>query len=348
MNPDFIIDLFYYERVGARISVRSGAHGAMAYVGESQALAIGGSELEPWVARLAESIAANAPEHGDFRIVFEGSCWRGIKDHSNGSTQVMLRRLPTAMPGLDDLSIDPGLRTLLTHPWLNDGGLVLFGGLTGQGKTTVAGATVRTRLELFGGRAVAVEDVSELPMENNWGGGTCRQIEVNYDASREHDRGFAGAVRRAYRSMPASRPAILYIGEVRDVETAVEVVRAASNGMLVITTVHASDPVAGIVRLVSLAEHSMGATASIALAQALRLVVNQSIDLSPSVSGWNRAKYKSQVLLSNGGSSPAANLIRKGTFAQMQQVISQQNIRLQHHRSASGDVLLEQLNGSGS
>ena len=343
ISRDDIIDLYYYEEPdGASERHRA----AVAYVGTSQCVQLEGTDLGPWVGELARHIASNCPPHGDFRFEHEGTHWRGVKDHSNGTTNVALRRLPQHAPQLEALAIARPVRTILLHPWLNDGGLVLFAGLTGQGKTTTASATLCSRLQHFGGRAVAVEDVSEIPMEGTWGGGTCRQIAVDYFSAREHDRGFAGAVRRAYRSMPATRPAILYIGEVRDTETAAEVVKAASNGMLVITTVHAGDPAGAILRVVSLAEQSMGDTAAVSVAQSLRLVVHQSLSFVRSSEGWSRGTYEAIVLASDGASHPVANHIRKGTFPNMREVWTQQNIRIKNCRAEPADGVLHALLGN--
>lgn len=328
LELDHIIDLCLYVDADEASRVRIGADDAVAYVGASDCIPIEGSGLEAWVDRACAQINEQVQRDGDFQIAIDCTRWRGARRRSNGSTQVWLRRLPMAAATLADLAVPSGVRSLLTQPWLNDGGLVMFAGLTGQGKTTVATATVISRLLAFGGRAVAVEDVSEVPMEGRWGGGTCRQIAVDYDAAAERDSGFSGAVRYAYRCMPSARPAILYVGEVRDTETAVEVVRAASNGMLVISTIHAGDPQSALLRLSTLAAAGMGEAAAVSLAQAVRLVVSQTVRLRRDASGWSRGAYDMQIAASNGAASAVANHVRKGTIAQMQQTISLQNTRL--------------------
>lgn len=347
LDLDHVIDLCVYVASEEGCRVQVGAADAVAYVGESACVPIAGSGLESWVDGVCAQINAEMPRDGDFQIAIDGTRWRGARRKSNGTTQVWLRRLPVAAATLEDLSMPMGVRALLTQPWLNDGGLVLFAGLTGQGKTTAATATVTSRLLAYGGRAVGVEDVTEVPMEGRWGGGTCRQLTVDYDTDVPHDAGFSGAVRYAYRCMPAARPAILYVGEVRDTETAVEVVKSASNGMLVISTIHAGDPQAALLRLSALAAAGMGdASAMVALAQAVRLVVSQTVRLRRDVKGWSRGVYDMTIAASGGAASPLANNIRKGTFAQMQQIIDLQNTRLR--RAAPGASLLQQLLGDAA
>src|SRR5690606_38110089 len=122
---------------------------------------------------------------------------------------------------------------------------------------------------------------------------------------------------------------LLYVGEVRDTETAVEVLKAAANGMLVITTVHSFDPPSALLRLSSLAEHDMGAAANITLSQALRLVVHQRLSLDPAIVGWKRGKFTGTALVSDGPSHAVANHIRKGEFSQLPNVMLAQQVKIQ-------------------
>lgn len=331
---DKIVDLYYLEPVtGAPVeATRTGGQGAYVYYGPPQRADLRDTELADWATRLSEQVTAQFPSEEDFRIEFEGRTFRGCRDHSGLTTEVALRRLPRDVPLLSDLTFDHGgSRLLLEAPWLNQGGLVLFCGLTGQGKTTLAGATVRTRLERYAGRCVTVEDPAELPLEGFFGEGACRQLQVDYLAADPWRRGFAGAMRRAYRKLPATRPAILYVGEVRDHETAVELVKAALNGMLVVSTIHAHDPIAAVTRLVTMAEQTLGESASMLVGQALRLVMHHKLVLSAKSNGWKRGEFFGQVLYSDADNHPVANLIRTQRYAQLIQV---QNFQMSHVRNA--------------
>src|SRR5690606_29113191 len=127
--------------------------------------------------RLYEEVKQRFPQDEEFIIDFEGRVWRGSRDFNNLTTEIGFRRMPSDVPRLADLSFDQPLTpALLEGTWLNDGGIVVLCGLNGQGKTTCAGATIRSRLERFGGRAVTVEDLLELPLENRFGSGVCRQL----------------------------------------------------------------------------------------------------------------------------------------------------------------------------
>lgn len=328
-----IIDLVGYAslREDAPAGLRLGGAGAVCYYGPAACAELQGTALEGWVDDLFAHVARTVPAGvEDFRVTFAGLAFRGCRDHSaDYGEQLTFRRLPSAPPQLSDLRMEvPAIRTLLEGPWLNHGGLVLLCGLTGQGKTTIAGAAVRSRLEAYAGRCVTVEDVLEQPLEGIWGRGTCRQIRVDYETQDSRRFGFAGAVRRAYRSLPATRPAVLYIGEVRDVETATEVIKAAANGMLVITTIHAGDVMSALMRLLALGQQSLGSAAADALAAGVRIVAHHSLDLRPDMVGWGRGVFQGSAVVSNGNSSEVANLIRSQRLPMLNSVLSYQMTHL--------------------
>lgn len=325
---DQIVDLYYYEDVPEGSPFVAGGAGAYAYRGSPEATPLKDTPLEPWVDDLARHVAEAHPRAAqrDFRVSFRGRDFRATRHPQQHGTQACLRVLPTTTPSLDTLRLaEPMIRKVLAHDWLSDGGLVLFCGLTGMGKTTLASATITARLEAFGGRCVGVEDVLEMPLEGLWGKGSCRQLEVDYDDPGSVSHGFGGAIRAAYRSFPATRPAILYVGEVRDTETATEVVKAASNGMLVISTIHALDATTAIQRLVTLARTTMDDAAHDAVAQALRLVVYQQLRLDTTAAGWERGAISGHMLISDGAAHPVANLVRQKQFQGLAGVQSYQD-----------------------
>lgn len=347
-----ITDWYYYESVPDGAPFKEGAAGAYVYCGDNRCITIASlpdgdvrESLVEWINGIAEAVRTGHASSADFRVVHKGSPYRALRSNSLGLVQVSLRQLATTMPQLKELLIKPYLMRLLSHAWFNEGGLLLFSGLTGQGKTTVASAAVLHRLELFGGRAQVVVDVQEMPMEGVWGHGSCRQLQVDYTAAADREAGFAGAIRQAYRSMPATRPAILFVGEVRDTETAVEVVRAAANGMLVVSTIHAVDSKTALMRLVTLAEKEMGDAAASVTAEAVRMVVHQSIAFNSAAAGWNRASYNTQLLVSGGTSSAVANNIRRKAWEQMTSIINQQQLWLEGRGASSEVELMNRLRG---
>ncbi|MCD9046776.1 ATPase, T2SS/T4P/T4SS family [Luteimonas sp. MHLX1A] len=345
ISPSDVIDLYIYDRrsLGPGWAPSDDAY---FYTGCPTSVPVAGSPIASWVDRVATAAFSTPAGRADFRLELDGLSFRGMRCvQPSRPTQYALRQLPQVTPRLPDLSTNlPLIHELLMWDKLNEGGLVVLCGLTGQGKTTLASATVRSRLERFGGRCVTVEDICEAALEGIWGKGSCRQIEVDYDTANQVTHGFAGAVRRAYRSLPATRPAMLFIGEVRDGETAAEVVKAASNGMLVVTTVHSMDPASAIMRIADLAHAEMGDSALSALGQAVRLVVHQSLDLAPSGSGWSRGTVRCNALVCDGPSHPIANMIRERDYKHAAGIQSRQSIWLRQAGSVS--ELLREIGSS--
>jgi twitching motility protein PilT len=181
-----------------------------------------------------------------------------------------------------------------------------------------------------GGQVPAtLEDPVELPLHGHIGGGFCLQKNVNPDDPYEER--FARGIVDAMREFPGSaKSATLVVGEVRDAETAGQLVRAANNGMLVITTVHASNARTALQRLFTLAAQTMGETVALQdLALATRVVIHQRLDFpDPAAIGWQRGRLTGEVLFVAGDDAPASSIIRSGDLNKLKDVIDQQRIWL--------------------
>lgn len=140
-------------------------------------------------------------------------------------------------------------------------GLILINGPTGSGKTTLAGALLQEYLINYGGVAVTIEDPPEINFPETYlnGKGRVFQTEVmNGD--------FATGCQNSMRYAPR----YILLGEVRDRKAADQAIRAAINGHLVITTIHAGSIEEAIDTLNRLAD----AGSSHILAQGLRAVLD--------------------------------------------------------------------------
>jgi twitching motility protein PilT len=136
---------------------------------------------------------------------------------------------------------------------------------------------------------------------------------------------------------------MLLVGEVRDGETAGELVRAAVNGTLVLTTIHASDPKTAVARLSALASQTLGRdSANDLVASAVRLVFHQKLTLVPHESAWRRGRLSGEVLINPHDASPAANNIRDGAFAQLNHTLAAQSrILSRFHRPPFTEIVKE-------
>jgi general secretion pathway protein E len=119
---------------------------------------------------------------------------------------------------------------MLTIPF----GMILISGPTGSGKTTTLYASVNT-LDSMKRKIVTVEDPAEYRLKD------ITQIQVNPLAGVTFTTGL--------RSILRLDPDIIFIGEIRDGETAAIAVQAAQTGHTVLSSIHASDTTGVLARL---------------------------------------------------------------------------------------------------
>lgn len=248
--------------------------------------------------------------------------YRGNKIKSIQGDIWALRRVKGTVPDLKDLRLGSHLYSVLTSPKIKSG-LILIVGETGNGKSTTCASMVKERCANHGAFALTVEDPPELPLNGPIGLGYCIQTEV-----RKGD--FGEAIRSAMRSYPAVNNSILYVGEIRDSETARELVRVSANGHLVFATIHGEDIITGLKRLVdSAVGDDTGGKASEArnmLASSLRLVVHQQLkDIPATLNNGAPAKaVQASFVLSGGTQGGVGNLILINKLEQIPGVIEKQ------------------------
>ena len=174
------------------------------------------------------------------------------------SEKAVIRLLdPRNARRLEDLSLESPevepLRRLLGHR----DGIVLVTGPTGSGKTTLLYAALR---EMPAGElnVMTVED----PVEYELPGLTQIQVEPKRDVT------FANALRSILRQDPD----VIFIGEIRDAETAAIAVQASLTGHLVLASLHTNDAVGAVGRLADLGVERGEIASTLRGATAQRLV----------------------------------------------------------------------------
>ena len=152
---------------------------------------------------------------------------------------VVLRILPreTDIPDLDRIGFLPDVLAMyhkaITHP----NGIVLVTGPTGSGKSTTLAATIK-EIAKPDIKVLSVEDPVEYPIPG------VIQHQVNEEA------GYTFA--RALRAFLRQDPDVIYVGEIRDAETAHIAVQAALTGHLVFGTLHTNDAPSTVTRLLQM------------------------------------------------------------------------------------------------
>lgn len=303
-----------------------GIHGAFCYLGNRKRIFIEGHPIAEWVEELLRHIRIEHPTITDFQVTQSPTdIFRGHRINSRRGPMITLRRMPQRTPLLQELALPTCWGELFLNQKLNEGGLILMAAETGQGKSTTIASILATRLSMYGGFALTVEDPIELPLDGAHGDGECLQTEI--DPHKPAHVGYAEALRGAFRSFPSisNGGSILLIGEARDPDIAAEAIRAAAGGQLVITTVHANELPTALARLTAMAARQMGdETARDMLASSLRLVIHQTLTLNESAVGWKRGVIGGELVWSGANSSSTANMIRSGNYAGLNQTISLQ------------------------
>jgi pilus retraction protein PilT len=149
--------------------------------------------------------------------------------HTLGRLAAVMRPIRKSVLSLTEL----GLPGPLLENWLQRRyGLILVTGPTGSGKsTTVASCLHWVNRNLYR-HIITLEDPIEFLFENDRS--LFSQREMRLDS-----RNFSSGLRAALRQSPD----VLFIGEIRDAETAATALHAAETGHLVISTLHSSSVV---------------------------------------------------------------------------------------------------------
>ena len=177
------------------------------------------------------SLSAIADGRGiDFRIATAGSVV---------GEKLVMRILDPAQQivGLEELGMRERLRDQVNTVVSQPHGLLIVCGPTGAGKSTTLYACLN-EIDRFQKNVITIENPVEYRIEN------VTQIEIN----TKQGKTFAGELRSILRQDPD----VIYIGEIRDQETAEIACQAAQTGHMVFTTLHANDTVTALGRLIDL------------------------------------------------------------------------------------------------
>jgi twitching motility protein PilT len=179
-----------------------------------------------------------------------------------GTLGLVLRMVPSDVPGFDALGLPPVVQRLADEPR----GLVLVTGPTGSGKTTTVAATIDHINETAARHIVTVEDPIEFVHAPKRSFVT--QREIGPDAPDQ---------RGALRGVLRLDPDVLVIGELAERDSVRVALSAAAAGHLVISALPATSATETVFRIVDLFEPHEQRAVRTALAGCLRGVVSQRL-----------------------------------------------------------------------
>ena len=241
-------------------------------------------------------------------LTYEGTRLRASKARtSSGQLWAALRKINALPLPLSGLGLIPQLLPHLQNLGTRSG-LVLLCGATGHGKTTTACSLLNEFLDTHGGVAFTIEDPVEYDLEGRHGkNGYCYQIEV------KEDHEWAEMLKRSLRW----HPRYIFVGEIRTPDAANQLLRAATSGHLVITTVHAGSIEEALEGLLQLGVQAIGDRASVLLATGLTAVIYQALG----VRGLQTQSYITEPF---NPASPFRACIREKRIGQCRTMLDQQ------------------------
>ncbi len=174
----------------------------------------------------------------------------------------VLRVIPSKIITAEDLNLSKEILGLCKLPK----GLVLVTGPTGSGKSTTLCAMVDYVNRIRKDHMITIEDPIEFVHEN-------KSCLINQREVHEHTGSFKNALRAALREDPD----IVYIGEMRDLETISIAIETAETGHLVFGTLHTSTAPSTVDRIIDQFPGDKQDQIRMMLAESLRGVICQML-----------------------------------------------------------------------
>jgi twitching motility protein PilT len=153
-----------------------------------------------------------------------------------GTPALALRHVPVEVPSIEDLALPAAVRELAFSPR----GLILITGRTGSGKSTTLASMINAINQVTTRNIITVEDPIEFLHRDKLS--FIHQREVGLDTRSFHE-GLKYVLRQD--------PDIILVGEIRDLETMSTALMAADTGHLVLSTLHTTDVVQTLQRIIS-------------------------------------------------------------------------------------------------
>jgi twitching motility protein PilT len=193
-----------------------------------------------------------------------------------------IRRVRSEIPTVEELLLPAVLTQLADAPR----GLVLVTGPTGTGKTTTIASMIGHINRTRRAHIVTIEDPIEVVHDDDRS--IIQQREVGLDTDS-----YGAALKHVVRQDPD----VIFVGEIRDPESALSAIQAAETGHLVISTLHTIDCTETINRILDLFPPQQQREVRTSFAGALRGIVSQR--LVPRADGKGRVPAV-EVLVATG------------------------------------------------
>lgn len=203
-----------------------------------------------------------AKQNMDFSVDFHKARFRVNVLHEMGRLGFSIRIVPVGIPTLSELGLPESVLPLTRF----ENGLVLVTGSAGSGKSTTLAALLNAINHAQAKHIITLEDPVEFVHTSRRA--IVTQRELGSDCAT-----FPEGIRDALRQDCN----ILLIGEIRDKETAFHALKAAETGLLVFSTLHTTDAIQTLRRLIHFFEPDERDAIRLQLAEVVRGVISQQL-----------------------------------------------------------------------
>ena len=263
----------------------------------------------------------------DSAVMLSGLRFRANFFKTIKGTAAVLRRVESIIPEMEKLNLPPVLYDVVDmHK-----GLVLVTGPTGSGKTTTIASIINEINKTKKANIITVEDPVEFIHKDLLS--IVSQREVG-----KQTQSFSNSLRAALREDPD----VIFVGELRDLETISLAMTAAETGHLVFGTLHTSGAPETINRIIDVFPPEQQSQVKAQISNSLKLVVTQR--LIKTKDGLNRVAAFEIMKCT----PPIQNLIREGKVHQIPSVIqtSTKDGMLEMRKSLEDLVRAGKIDGS--
>jgi twitching motility protein PilU len=230
---------------------------------------------------------------GRFRV----SCF-----YQRNQVGMVLRRIETRIPTVEELSLPPVIKTLA----MTKRGIILFVGATGTGKSTSLAAMIGYRNMNSSGHIITIEDPIEFVHKHEGCIITQREIGIDTDT-------WEAALRNTLRQAPD----VIMIGEIRTREGMDHAIAFAETGHLVLCTLHANNANQAMDRMINFFPEERKNQLLMDLSLNLKGVVAQQLVPTPDGKGRRVAM---EILL---GTPLMSDYIREGEIHKLKDLMKE-------------------------
>jgi twitching motility protein PilT len=184
---------------------------------------------------------------------------------------IACRLLSFNIPSIDDLDLPQICKDLILQPR----GLILVTGPTGVGKSTTMAAMIRHLNENRDCNVICIEDPIEYQHQN------IKSIIAQRELGKDTNSFQAGLIHALRHD-----PDVIVVGEMRNLDTISAAITAAETGHLVMSTLHTTDAVQTIDRMIDVFPPNQQSQVRLQLSQEIIAILSQT--LLPRASGKGR------------------------------------------------------------